>query len=169
PAEAEQILKASYRHPRLKVMEAFMYRFHPQWRRAKEIVNQGGIGELRTIHSFFSYFNNDGADIRNQTESGGGGLMDIGCYNISLSRFIFEAEPRRVLAIVEYDHKFHTDRLASGILDFGRGTATFTCWTQPSPYRRVNIFGAAGRIEIESPFNPQPDKQCKLWHQQGAQ
>ena len=145
-----------------------MYRFHPQWRCAKEIVDKGGIGELRTIHSFFSYFNADGGNIRNQTAAGGGGLMDIGCYNISLSRFIFQAEPQRVLGIVEYDPDFGTDRLASGILDFGKGTATFTCSTQLAPYQRVNIFGSTGRIEIEIPFNAPTDQRCKLWHQQGA-
>src|SRR4030095_16930769 len=100
---------------------------------------------------------------------GGGGLMDIGCYNISLSRFIFDAEPQRVLGIIEYDPTFQTDRLTSGILDFGRGTSTFTCSTQLTPYQRVNIFGTTGRVEIEIPFNAPPDKPCKLWHQAGDQ
>jgi predicted dehydrogenase len=168
-AEAQQLLDAATQYPQLKVMEAFMYRLHPQWQRAKQIVQSGGIGTLRTIQSFFSYFNNDPANVRNQAEIGGGGLMDIGCYNISLSRFIFDAEPRRVLGIVEYDPQFQTDRLASGVLDFGHGTATFTCSTQLAPYQRVNIFGTMGRVEIEIPFNAPPDKPCRLWHQQGDQ
>ena len=165
--EARQLLDAAGRHPRLKVMEAFMYRLHPQWRRAKQILLEGGIGELRTIHSFFSYFNDDAGNIRNQPEAGGGGLMDIGCYNVSLSRFLFDAEPRRVMGIVEYDPRFKTDRLVSGILDFGRGTATFTCSTQLVLYQRVNILGTTGRVEIEIPFNAPADKPCRLWHQQG--
>jgi predicted dehydrogenase len=164
-AEAQQLADAAQQYPRLKVMEAFMYRHHPQWQRARQIVLDGGIGELRTIHSFFSYYNDDPANIRNQAEIGGGGLMDIGCYNISLSRFIFGAEPQRVCGIVEYDPQFQTDRLASGMLDFARGTATFTCSTQLAPYQRVNIFGTAGRIEIEIPFNAPPDRPCKIWHQ----
>jgi predicted dehydrogenase len=69
-------------------------------------------------------------EIRHIAEAGGGGLLDIGCYNSSLSRFIFDAAPRRVMGIMEYDPRFNTDRLTSGILDFGRGTATFTCSTQ---------------------------------------
>jgi predicted dehydrogenase len=148
-------------------MEAFMYRMHPQWQRARQIVNQGGIGRLRTIHSFFSYFNEDGGNIRNQTEAGGGGLMDIGCYNISLSRFIFNAEPQRVLGIVEQDSRFKTDRLVSAILDFGAGTATFTCSTQLIWYQRVHILGTTGRIEIEVPFNALPDRPSRVWHQSG--
>jgi predicted dehydrogenase len=166
---AQELVDAARRHPQLKVMEAFMYRHHPQWRRAKQLVDQGAIGELRTVQSFFSYFNDDPANIRNMPDIGGGGLMDIGCYNISLSRFIFGAEPRRVLGIVEYDPQFGTDRLASGILDFGRGAATFTCSTQLTPYQRVNIYGTAGRVEIEIPFNAPPDRPCRMWHQRDGQ
>lgn len=165
-AEARSLLEAAGRFPRLKVMEAFMYRFHPQWQRAKQIVDGGGIGELRTIHSFFSYFNTDAGNIRNQPEAGGGALLDIGCYGISLSRFLFEAEPKRVLGIVEYDPVFQTDRLASGILDFGKGTATFTCSTQLVLYQRVTALGSNGRVEIEIPFNAPPDRPSRLWHQQ---
>jgi predicted dehydrogenase len=168
-AEAQELLDAARQHPQIKVMEAFMYRHHPQWLRAKQIVDAGGIGELRTVHSFFSYFNDDPSNIRNMADIGGGGLMDIGCYNISVSRYIFGAEPQRVLGIVEYDPSFHTDRLASGILDFGRGTATFTCSTQLTSYQRVNIYGTTGRVEIEIPFNAPADRPCRMWHQRGGE
>lgn len=167
-AEAGALIAAAKQHPRIKVMEAFMYRHHPQWIRAKQIVAEGGIGALRTVHSFFSYYNADPANVRNQAEIGGGGLMDIGCYNISLSRFLFAAEPARVVGLVEFDPTFKTDRLASGMLDFGAGTATFTCSTQLASYQRVNIYGTEGRIEIEIPFNAPPDKPCRIWHQRGA-
>jgi predicted dehydrogenase len=166
-AEASLLLDATKHYPHLKVMEAFMYRLHPQWQRARKIVQDGGIGELRTIQSFFSYFNRDGNNIRNKADIGGGGLMDIGCYNISLSRLIFDAEPQRVIGILDYDPEFQTDRIASGILDFGVGTATFTCSTQLTSYQRVNIFGTAGRIEIEIPFNAPPDKPTRIWHLRG--
>ncbi len=168
-AEAQELLDAARQHPQIKVMEAFMYRHHPQWLRAKQIVDAGGIGELRTVHSFFSYFNDDPSNIRNMADIGGGGLMDIGCYNISVSRYIFGAEPQRVLGIVEYDPSFHTDRLTSGILDFGRGTATFTCSTQLTSYQRVNIYGTTGRVEIEIPFNAPADRPCRMWHQRGGE
>jgi predicted dehydrogenase len=166
-AEALSLLNEAKKYPKQKVMEAFMYRHHPQWQRAKQLVREGKIGELRTIQSFFSYFNKKADNIRNIADVGGGGIMDIGCYNISLSRFIFEAEPQRVLGIVEYDPEFKTDRIASGILDFGRGTSTFTCSTQLVPYQRVNIFGTEGRVEIEIPFNAPPDRPCRMWHQYG--
>ena len=167
-AEAQELVAVAARHPHLKVMEAFMYRFHPQWQRAREIVASGGVGELKTISSFFSYFNADPNNIRNRADVGGGGLMDIGCYNISLSRFIFDAEPTRVLGIIERDPQFGTDRLTSGILDFGHGTATFTCATQLSPYQRANIHGTEGRVEVEIPVNAPPDAPCRIWHQHGS-
>jgi predicted dehydrogenase len=164
-AEARQLLAASRRHPQLMVMEAFMYRFHPQWQKAKQLVEAGEIGELQTIQSFFAYYNVDPSNIRNQADIGGGGLMDIGCYCISLSRFLFEAEPDRVFGIVEYDLDFDTDRLASAVLEFETGTATFTCATQLAPFQRVNIFGNRGRVEIEIPFNAPTDRPCRMWHQ----
>jgi predicted dehydrogenase len=167
-ADAQALLKAARRRPDLRVMEAFMYRHHPQWRRARELVDAGGIGQLRTIQSFFSYYNADPANIRNKSDIGGGALMDIGCYSISLSRFIFDAEPERVLGIIERDPTFGTDRIVSGIMDFGRGTSTFTCSTQLTPYQRVNIFGDDGRIEIEIPFNAPPDRPCRMWYQRNG-
>ena len=164
-AEAQTLVDVAKRTSHLKVMEAFMYRHHPQWQRAYQLVHTGEIGELRTIHSFFSYFLVDPQNIRNRADLGGGGLMDIGCYAISLSRFIFNCEPVRVCGMVEYDPQFKTDRLASGLLDFGGGTATFTYATQLVPYQRVNIYGTQGRVEIEIPFNAPPDRPCKMWHQ----
>jgi len=168
-AEAQKLLEASEKHPDLKIMEAFMYRHHPQWQKAKELVDSGEIGSLQTIQSFFSYYNTDPADIRNMADIDGGGLMDIGCYTISLARLIFGAEPRKVCGLMEYDPKLEVDRITSAILDFGRGTSTFTCSTQLTPYQRVNIFGTRGRIEIEIPFNAPPDQPCRLWHQAGDQ
>jgi len=163
-AEAQELLETSRKFPRLKVMEAFMYQHHPQWQWAKKRVFEGKIGELRTIQSFFSYYNSDPNNIRNKADIGGGGLMDIGCYCISLSRFIFGAEPRRVCGIMEEDPEMKVDRLTSGILEFASGTSTFTCATQLVRYQRVNIFGTKGRIEIEIPFSAPPDRPCKIWH-----
>jgi predicted dehydrogenase len=161
--EAKQLLSTSKKYPQLKIMEAFMYRLHPQWIKAKSLVEEGKIGELKTIQSFFSYYNVDTNNIRNQVDIGGGGLMDIGCYCISLSRFIFEDEPNSVVGTIDHDPNTKTDRLTNGMLLFPKGTATFTCSTQSMPYQRVNIIGSSGRIEIEIPFNAPPDKETKLW------
>src|SRR6476469_3147848 len=149
--EAEELANEAAARPQLKVMEAFMYRFHPQWQTARQLVRDGRIGDLRTIDTQFSYFNNDPLNIRNQPGIGGGALMDIGCYPISLSRFLFGAEPVRVMSHIELDPTTQVDRLSSAVLEFAAGTSTFTCSTQIAPYQRVNIFGTKGRIEIEIP------------------
>ena len=161
--EAKQLQLAASQKPGLKVMEAFMYRFHPQWQHAKKMVQDGAIGKLKTIQSFFSYYNDDAGNIRNQQGIGGGGLMDIGCYGISLSRFIFDEEPNSVTAMLELDPVLQVDRMASGMLSFTNGTASFTCSTQLVSYQRANILGTEGRIEIEIPFNAPPGDATKIW------
>ncbi len=161
-AEAIQLNEAAKESPHLKIMEAFMYRFHPQWQKAKKLVNEGSIGTLKTIHASFSYYNADPNNIRNRPDIGGGGMMDIGCYCISLARFIFDEEPKKVTGLIDYDPELGTDRMASGMLQFEKGTSTFTCSTQLMPFQRVNIIGTTGRIEIEIPFNAPPDKTTRL-------
>jgi predicted dehydrogenase len=167
--EAEELANAAAAHPHLKMMEAFMYRFHPQWQAARQLVFDGRIGELRTIETLFSYYNDDPLNIRNQPGMGGGALMDIGCYPISLSRFLFGAEPVRAMSHIELDPTTQVDHLTSAVLEFVAGTATFTCGTQIAHYQRVNIFGTAGRIEIEIPFNAPPDRPCRIWLQTSAE
>lgn len=161
-SDASKLLKASLSYPHLKVMEAFMYRYHPQWVYAKSLVDEKKIGELKTVQSFFTYYNIDPKNIRNRIEVGGGAMMDIGCYCVSLSRFLFGEEPRNVLGLVERDPVMQTDRMSSGILNFSTGHATFTCSTQLMPHQRVNILGTDGRIEIEIPFNMPPDQKAKV-------
>ncbi len=161
--EAEKLINEVKKYPNLKVMEAFMYKFHPQWQKVKELVNSGAIGKLRTVQSFFSYSNLDAENIRNKADIGGGGLMDIGCYCISFSRFLFNDEPANVVGSIDFDPVMKIDRLTSGILEFIDGTATFTCSTQLQPYQRVNVLGTSGRIEIEIPVNAPPDQHTRIF------
>ena len=169
-SEAHELLVAGQRHPRLKLMEAFMYRHHPQWKLAKQLVDTGKIGTLRTIQTFFSFYNDDPANIRHDPTMGGGALMDVGCYAISLSRWLFEGQPKRVLGIIEHDPRFRVDRLTSAILDFGHGTATFTCSTQVAPLQQVHIVGSHGRIDLsEVPFNAPKDRPCVVRYSAGTE
>ncbi len=170
--EARQLLEASRRFPRLKVMEAFMYRHHPQWQKTKELIDGGRIGKLRTINTLFSFFNDDPANVRHEPAMGGGGLMDIRCDAISLSRWLFGHEPRRLIGWTQIDPRFQVDRLASGILEFGGadsgGNATFTCSMQVVPFQQVQILGSEGRIELaDVPFNAPTDRPCAIHLQHG--
>jgi predicted dehydrogenase len=139
---------------KVHIMEAFMVRFHPQWLRSREIVRSGALGELRTVQVFFSYFNRQPNNIRNLPEAGGGALYDIGCYAIVAGRFLFESEPLRVVALIDRDPDFQTDRTVTAIVDFGNGQRLdFTVSTQSVPYQRVQAIGTQKRLELEIPFN----------------
>ena len=165
-AECHSLIEARDRAG-VKIGEAFMVRTHPQWLRARELIRSGEIGELRAVIGAFSYFNRDPENIRNKPEIGGGALMDIGCYPITTSRFLFEQEPMRVQGLVERDPDMGTDRLTSAILAFPGGQSVFSCSTQLVPYQRMQILGTRGRIEPEIPFNTPPDRACRLFVDSG--
>ena len=151
------------------VLEAFMIRFHPQWERAREIIRSGELGDIRSINAVFTYFNADPNNVRNQADIGGGGIMDIGCYPITAARYLFEAEPKRVVSLVERDATFGTDRLASVMADFGNGRQlSFTCSTQTTPHQRVQVFGTQAKMEIIIPFNAPPDERTAITVDTGA-
>lgn len=168
-AEARHLAKVAADHPELKVMEAFMYRLHPQWQRTKALVEAGAIGKVLAIQSVFGYFLEDPRNVRNMADFGGGGLMDIGCYCVSLSRFLFEGEPDRVVADMKIHADFETDFLTSAILDFGRGTSTFQCATLMAPHQHVDVIGTEGKIAIEIPFNAPPDRPTRIRHTRGTE
>jgi len=167
-AEAGKLLAARQRTGKL-ITEAFMVRSHPQWLRARELVRQGRIGKLRAVQCLFSYMLTDPKNVRNQVDIGGGGIYDIGCYPIVTSRFLFAAEPTRVVALINRDPAMKIDRLTSAILDFPEGQASFVCSTQLVPFQRVQICGTTGRIEVEIPFNAPPDRPCRIFIDDGSQ
>jgi predicted dehydrogenase len=166
-AEASSLIQVRDRTG-VKIEEAFMVRTHPQWILALNLIAEGRIGKVQTVTGYFSYFNNDPANIRNIAEYGGGGLMDIGCYLILASRLVFNEEPLRVLGLMNKDVEMKTDTLTSAILEFPSGHSVFGCSTQTVPYQRVHILGTQGRIEIEIPFNAPPDRACRVFLDDGS-
>jgi predicted dehydrogenase len=152
----------------VKIGEAFMVRTHPQWLKVKEIVGSGRIGELRLISGHFSYYRRDPGDIRSRVEWGGGALMDVGCYPITISRWLFGAGPAEVVGMVERDPDLEIDRLTSGLLRFEKGQATFSCATQLVPYQTMQIFGTTGRIAVEIPFNAPAGDKCRILLDDGS-
>lgn len=152
----------------VKIQEAFMVRTHPKWQKVSELIKSGRIGKVEAINGFFSYFNNDKSNIRNKKEMGGGALMDIGCYCINTSRFIFENEPQRVSSLITNDEETGIDKLTSVMLDFPNGHAAFTCSTQLVPFQRMQFFGTKGRIEVEIPFNIPPKTPTRIFIDDGA-
>ena len=166
-AEAERMI-AACEEAGVVLMEAFMYRLHPTWEAVRELVASGRIGEPRAVQSWFSYFNDDPADIRNIPASGGGALYDIGCYCVNLSRMLFGAEPVRILGSVTRDPVMGIDTLTSGILEFPNGVASFTCSTRAEPDQRVHVYGTSGRISVEIPFNVPADRPTRVFFIEGG-
>ena len=149
--EAEELRTA----PRdILITEAFMVRYHPQWQRAREIVRSGELGELHLVRGAFFYYLDDPTNVRNLADIGGGGLLDVGCYCVIAGRYFFQAEPKRVVALVDRDPTFKTDRLASVIADFGNGRQlSFVCGTQTAGRQTVELLGTKANLEIVIPFN----------------
>ncbi|MEE9430739.1 MAG: Gfo/Idh/MocA family oxidoreductase [Melioribacteraceae bacterium] len=161
--DAQKLLDESQKYPHLKIMEAFMYKHHPQWIKAKELVANGAIGKVKTIQSSFSFFEDDPNSIVNNKKLGGGSLMDIGCYPISLSRFIFNSEPEKVFGSIEYHPEFEVDSVATAILKFKDGTSSFFSSIQLEEKQQAKVFGTEGIIEFELPFNPIANKASKIF------
>src|SRR6266478_5324375 len=156
-AEVVELMRVRDRS-NVKIGEAFMVKTHPQWLRAKELIRSGKIGQLKSIITVFSYFNRDPANVRHKPEWGGGGLLDIGSYPVTLSRWLFGEEPKRVTGALELDPEFGTDRLASGAMEFSSGHSVFSCGTQSNYFQRMEILGTSGRLAVEMPFNAPTDR-----------
>jgi predicted dehydrogenase len=165
--EAEELRSA----PKgILIAEAFMVRHHPQWIMARDLARKGRLGTLRAVQVLFSYNLLDPANIRNMADIGGGAAYDIGCYAIISGRYIFDAEPVRVVSLIDRDPNFGTDRTTSALIDFGEGRhLTFTTSTQATPYQRVNILGTKARLEIEIPFNAPQGGSMKLYLDSGKE
>jgi predicted dehydrogenase len=161
-ADAERMVDACA-DAGVRLMEAFMYRHHPSWVAAMEVVADGRLGSLRAIQSWFSYYNDDPTNIRNQLDAGGGALFDIGCYAVNLSRMLFDGEPTTVRASVMRDPATNVDTLTSAILEFADGVAAFTCSTRVETDQRVHVYGTEGRLSIEIPFNIPPDRPTQVY------
>ncbi|HEX9249379.1 MAG TPA: Gfo/Idh/MocA family oxidoreductase [Gemmatimonadaceae bacterium] len=165
--EARELLEARDRTG-VQIGEAFMVRTHPQWLKVKEIIASGRIGELRLIAGHFSYYRRDMDDIRSRVEWGGGALMDVGCYPITLARWLFGAEPTEVVGLIERDPDMKVDRLTSGLLRFERGQATFSCATQLVAYQTMQILGTTGRIAVRIPFSAPPFDEYRVFVDDGS-
>jgi predicted dehydrogenase len=164
--EAERLAEAA---SRVVIAEAFMVRHHPQWHRVRDLIEAGAVGEARFMQVVFSYFNADPANIRNNRDIGGGGLLDIGCYAVVAGRYLFGVEPLRAIALIDRDSSFGVDRTASALMDFGAGRQlTFTVSTQGARHQSVQVFGTKGRIEIAVPFNAPADREARIYVDDGS-
>jgi predicted dehydrogenase len=148
---AQSVLDVCARH-RVALMEGFMYRFHPQNQRVRELIAQGIVGEVREVRAHLSVAlmnPPDPANVRLQPALGGGALLDMGCYTVNIVRMVFGDEPRRVLASWEIDPRFGVDVTTAGILEFSNGRiASVSCSFVAGGQGTYTVIGTEGTIEV---------------------
>ncbi len=159
-AEAEQIVAAA-REAGVFLMEAFMYRCHPQTARLVELVSQQRVGKLRAIRATFSYKGTyDLASLKLDKKLGGGGILDVGCYPVSMARLLVGAalgkdfaQPLEVSGMAHIGEQSGVDEYATASLKFEDGIlAQLACGVQLEMDNTVTVFGTEGRIEVLSPW-----------------
>jgi predicted dehydrogenase len=153
-AEAEEMFDAARKAGRV-VMEAFMYRCHPQTAAVLDAVRDGAIGEVKLIRTSFCFRTTKVADnIRFRPDLAGGALMDVGCYCLSFSRLIAGEEPNVAEAACHL-HASGVDELTAGVLRFPNNvTASFACGLTTQADNTAYVCGSEGYIEIPVPWKP---------------
>jgi predicted dehydrogenase len=142
----------------LKLMEAFMYRCHPQTHAVLQELRSGTIGQLKLIRTSFCYFTaRVQGNIRFSADLGGGALMDVGCYCIDLAQLLADSQPTQI-HLTAHLHESGVDELAAGTLRFANGViSTFTCGMRVQADNTAYLCGSEGYIEIPWPWKPTPD------------
>jgi xylose dehydrogenase (NAD/NADP) len=134
----------------VSLMEAFMYRFHPQTHRVQQLLASGAIGQVREVRAHLSVNITrtlDKSNIRYRDSLGGGALLDMGCYTVNISRMIFGGEPRSVVGRMRDDAGLGVDTTTVGILEFTEGLATISCSFAADGQGSYTIVGTEGAIE----------------------
>jgi predicted dehydrogenase len=161
-AQVDEMIAAAKQH-RVLLMEAFMYRFHPQYDQVRRLINQGAIGHVEVIRSAFCFRLENAANIRLNKELGGGALMDVGCYCLNVSRLIAGAEPAAVQATAALGKASQVDETFAAILRFpGDVIAHFDVSFRTDEREWADIQGSKGRIELTRPFKPGISVQGRL-------
>jgi xylose dehydrogenase (NAD/NADP) len=167
-AECEQMVAAAEKHG-THLVEAFMYRLHPQWNVVREAIGSGRIGEIKTFHAAFQFRTQDRDNIRLNPTLAGGVLQDAGCYCINVARW-FLGEPSRVRGIAVDQQGSGVDTHCAAALEFPSGVlATLACSFESIRNQWLGIIGTSGRIEVPEPFLPSGDAIVRIVDDAGLQ
>ena len=166
-AEAQSIVDAFEKHG-VMLAEAFMYRFHPQHAKVKQIIAAGGIGELQFINSSFTFPVSDEANVRLSKELAGGGLMDVGCYCVNLMRFMTGEEPETVTATANIGATTGVDEGLAATLHFPSGViGHMECGLRAFRQHCYTLKGTRGMITVPDSFVPDKGADTVVRHWQG--
>ncbi len=167
-AEAQQMIDA-FQQRGILLAEAFMYRFHPQIDRLKQLIADGVVGQLQVMQGVFSFAISDESNVRLNKDLIGGALMDVGCYPVSLIRYVAGEEPSEVSALANFGAQSGVDETLIGLLRFPGVLAHFDCSLRAETANTFEVRGSAGRILLErayTPFRPDPTaaSTIRCWH-----
>jgi predicted dehydrogenase len=164
-AEESQKMVNAFAERSITFAEAFMYRFHPQTQKVKELIDDGVIGEMHLISSAFTFPLSNEGNIRLSKELAGGALMDVGCYCINIMRFLTGEEPNQHKAIAQFGSETGVDERIVGILGFPSGVmGHFDASLRSHARNWYEITGTTGRLLVEQSFVPNPEtKVIQLW------
>ncbi len=167
-AREAQMMVEAFRNEDVLLAEAFMYRFHPQHAKVKEIVAAGGIGRLHIINSSFTFPISDEQNIRLSKELAGGGLMDVGCYCVNLMRFMTDEEPEAVTAAAIIGATTGVDEVLAATLQFPSGViGHFDCGLRSHRQHAYTLKGSEGMIVVPTSFVPDKAADTRVRHWQG--
>ncbi len=160
-AEAAAMFETARRHG-VWLMEAFMYRFHPQTRRLQELLAAGAIGEVRLVRASFGFSVSDPANVRLSAELAGGALMDVGCYCVNAARMVVGERPARAVATATWAPS-GVDATLAGTLAYPSGAlAQIACSLQTSRHHQLQVIGSDGIIEVDEVFTVPSDRPTRI-------
>lgn len=160
-AEAESMFETARQHG-VWLMEAFMYRFHPQTLRLQEILASGAIGELRLIRASFAFTVSDPANVRLSADLAGGALMDVGCYCVNVARMVAGERPARAFAFAQVGAS-GVDESLVGSLEYPSGAlAQIACSLKASRHHQLQVAGSAGIVEVDEVFTVPADRPTQI-------
>jgi xylose dehydrogenase (NAD/NADP) len=152
--ECARMISACARHS-VRLMEAFMYRFHPQISKLKEMIDAGDVGKISAIRSAFRTGLQDLGDIAYQKELGGGSLMDVGCYCVNVARLLTGEEPTYVRGVARFNEQKGVDEAFTGIMRFPESElGLFDCGFRSADHQTLEVIGEKSTLELPAPFQP---------------
>ncbi|RCW74742.1 Gfo/Idh/MocA family protein [Saliterribacillus persicus] len=152
--ELAEMVEVTKKHD-VYFMEAFMYQFHPQHLKVKELIEAGEIGDISYMDASFSFFLDDGENIRLNADLGGGAIYDVGCYTLHTIRNILNEEPVKVYANARIDSTFGVDTTTAGVLSFKDGIqASFNASFDIMARQSYEVIGSAGKIVVSAAYRP---------------
>ena len=159
---AKQMIDASTRN-NVRIMEGFMFRFHPSHKKVKEFIKNGNLGKLFSFYGKYGFPPIEHNNIRYDKSLGGGVLNDAGCYPICASRILFESEPKGILCNLSIDEKSSVDTKASIMMDFDQDRISHSVVGYDLFYQSTySIWGSRGNLNLTRAYNVPPDMPVNL-------